>query len=89
MRKILLNKYGNRAISLLHKNSVISQKVKEKFQRGYKQRSEQLIQKRTLVVNKHEKNSLVNYRHKWLRFKYVCDQQENNFLSHKATYKNL
>lgn len=31
MRKILLNKYGNRAISLLHKNSVISQKSKRKI----------------------------------------------------------
>ena len=67
----------------------LSQKIKEKFQRGYKQRNEQLIQKRTLVVNKHGKNSLVNYRHKWLRFRDVCDQPENNFLFHKATYKNL
>lgn len=64
---------------------ILSQKIKEKFQRGYKQRNEQLIQKRTLVVNKHGKNSLVNFRHKWLRFRDVCDQQENNCLFHKAT----
>lgn len=43
---------------------ILSQKIKEKFQRGYKQRNRQLIQKRTLVVNKHGKNSLVNFRHK-------------------------